>query len=152
MNQLPQGDRDRLNTLVMASREYEAQAEQVQMQLEMINQTITATRITEETVKNLENLQDGQEILLPLGNLAFIKAKVMDSSNVLINIGASVVLEKSLEKAGAFLTEQLENLNNIQNQLSQGLQQIIQRIQEIRAEVEKLAQKMQSQPRAPVGG
>ncbi|HUY00790.1 MAG TPA: prefoldin subunit alpha [Candidatus Deferrimicrobium sp.] len=152
MNQLPQGDRERLNTLVMASREYEAQAEQVQMQLEMINQTISVTRVTEETVKNLEHLQDGQEILLPLGNLAFIKAKVMDSSNVLINIGASVVLEKSLEKAGVFLAEQLENLNNIQTQLSQGLQQLIQKIQEIRAEVERLAQQMQSQSRAPVGG
>ena len=146
MNQISAADRDRLNNLIAASKEYEAQLEQTQMQLEFLNQLLTTTRLTEDTIKHLENLQDGQEILLPLGNLAFIKAKVMDSSNVLVNVGASVVLKKPIEKALEVFEARLENLNKSQIQIQQIMQQLIQKIQQIRAEVEQIAQKFQSQP------
>jgi prefoldin alpha subunit len=145
MNQLPQSDRERLNILIQASREYEAQAQQIQMQMDILNQTIAATQITGETIESLKEMQEGQEILLPLGNLAFIKAKLMDSSKVMVNVGASVVVEKEIDAAKERLDQRLEDLSKSQMQLRQGLQQIMQRIEQIRNEVERLAQKMQQQ-------
>ena len=152
MNQMPQSDRERLNLLISASREYEAQAEQVQMQIDILNQTIAATRITGDTIEALKDLQDGQEILLPLGNLAFIKAKLMDSSNVIVNVGASVNIEKPIDKAKEVLDERLEELNKTQMQLRQGLQQLVQQLQQIRSEVEKLAARMQQGQQPPAVG
>lgn len=150
MNQMPAATRERLTQLVAASREYEAQAEQVQMQIDLLNQTIAATRIAGETVEHLKNLQNGDEILLPLGDLAFIKAKVMDSSNVIVNIGASVTVEKPIEQAKEIFDQRVEDLTKAQMQLRQGLQQIIQKLQQLRNEIEKLATQMQqgSQPSA----
>ncbi|NVM31766.1 MAG: prefoldin subunit alpha [Candidatus Helarchaeota archaeon] len=147
---MPAATRERLTQLVAASREYEAQAEQVQMQIDLLNQTIAATRIAGETVEHLKNLQNGDEILLPLGDLAFIKAKVMDSSNVIVNIGASVTVEKPIEQAKEIFDQRVEDLTKAQMQLRQGLQQIIQKLQQLRNEIEKLATQMQqgSQPSA----
>lgn len=153
MNQMPQATRERLTQLVTASREYEAQAEQVQMQIDLLNQTIAATRIAGETVEHLKNLQDGDEILLPLGNLAFIKEKVMDNSNVIVNVGASINVEKPIDQAKEIFDQRIEELGKAQMQLRQGLQQIIQKLQQLRNEIEKLAAQMQQgSPPPAVGG
>ncbi|MHA1130033.1 MAG: prefoldin subunit alpha [Candidatus Helarchaeota archaeon] len=145
MSQLRQSDRERLNLLYQASKEYEAQAQQIQMQIDILNQTIAAAQITGDTIENLKNMQDGQEILLPLGNLAFIKAKLMDSSNVLVNVGASVVVTKTIDAAKKQIDGQAENLSKTQVQLQQALQQVMQRINQIRGEMENLAMKIQQQ-------
>ena len=152
MSNLPQSDRERINMLVAASREYEAQAEQLQYQIELLNQSIAATQITGETIESLKNLQDGQEILLPLGNLAFIKAKLTDSSKVLVNVGASVVLEKEIDTAKDQIDQRIESLTKSQMQLRQGLQQIIQKLQQLRTEIEKTAMRMQQQQQQPALG
>ena len=150
MNQ-PQSDRDRLNYLVTISRQYEAQVEQVQVQLGLLDQSIRTTQITLETIENFKNLQDGQEILLPLGNQVFIKAKLADSSKVLLNIGAAVVLEKSVDKAVESLNQRVEELSKQQTQLKQGLQQMVQQMEQLRTEIENLVRKMQ-QPQQPMMG
>ena len=152
MSNLPQSDRERINMLVAASREYEAQAEQLQYQIELLNQSIAATQITGETIESLKNLQDGQEILLPLGNLAFVKAKLTDSSKVLVNVGASVVLEKEIDAAKDQIDQRIESLTKSQMQLRQGLQQIIQKLQQLRTEIEKTAMRMQQQQQQPTMG
>ncbi|NVM54222.1 MAG: prefoldin subunit alpha [Candidatus Helarchaeota archaeon] len=152
MNQMPQSARDRINLLISASKEYEAQAEQIQMQLELIGQSMAATRITGETIEQLKDLQDGQEILLPLGNLAFIKAKIMDSSNVIVNVGASINIEKPNDKAKEDIDKRLEELTKSQMQLRQALQQIIQKVQQIRNEIEKVATAMQQGQQPPAVG
>ncbi|MHA1263989.1 MAG: prefoldin subunit alpha [Candidatus Helarchaeota archaeon] len=154
MSQMSRSPRDRLNLLVAASREYEAQANQVQLQIDMLNQTIAATRIAEETIEALENMQAGQEILLPLGNLAYIRAKIMDTTNVILNVGASIHLDKTIAEAKTSLEKRLENLSKTQVQLRQGLQQIVQQMEQIRNEIERLAMQIQQGQQQPpmVGG
>ncbi len=154
MNQMPQSPRERLNILIQASREYEAQANQVQMQIDLLNQTILATRIAGETIEGLGKMQQGQEILLPLGNLAFIKTKVTDTSKVILNVGAGVNVEKSIAGAKESIDKRIEDLSKSQMQLRQGLQQLMQQMERIRAEVERLAAQMQRGQQQPsmVGG
>jgi prefoldin alpha subunit len=145
-------DQQQINRLIGASKKLETQAEQIQMQLEFIGQTIATLQITEETVENLDKLQDGQEFLLPLGNFAYLKAKIMDTSNVLVNVGASLVLEKTIVKAKEDFEQQLEDLNKIQIQLRQAMQQVMQQMQEVRSEIERLAAKFQEgAPQSPMG-
>ncbi len=152
MNALPADDQQQINRLIAASKEFESQAEQIQMQLEFINQTIATLQVTEETVENLDKLQDGQDFLLPLGNFAFLKAKIVDTSKVLVNVGANLVLEKTIAKAKEDFEQRLEDLNKIQIQLRQAMQQVMQQMQKIRAEIERLAARYQEgAPQSPVG-
>ncbi|MDD1777900.1 MAG: prefoldin subunit alpha [Candidatus Helarchaeota archaeon] len=152
MNNFPAEDQQQINRLIGASKKLETQAEQIQMQLEFIGQTIATLQITEETIENLDKLQDGQDFLLPLGNFAYLKAKIVDTSKVLVNVGASLVLEKTIAKAKEDFEQQLEDLNKIQIQLRQAMQQVMQQMQEIRSEIERLAAKFQEgAPQSPVG-
>jgi prefoldin alpha subunit len=149
---VPADDQQQINRLIAASKEFESQAEQIQMQLEFINQTIATLQVTEETVENLDKLQDGQDFLLPLGNFAFLKAKIVDTSKVLVNVGANLVLEKTIAKAKEDFEQRLEDLNKIQIQLRQAMQQVMQQMQKIRAEIERLAARYQEgAPQSPVG-
>ena len=152
MSSSPTDDQQRLNRLVATSKEYEAQADQLQMQLEMINQMIMQLQITEETIGNLDKLQEGQEFLLPLGSFAFIKAKIMDTSNVIVNIGASIALEKTVAKAKEDFDQRLEEYNKAQMQLRQMMQQVMQQIQTIRNEIESIAARYQQGPAQPTFG
>ena len=148
----PADDQQQINRLIAASKEFESQAEQIQMQLEFINQTIATLQVTEETVENLDKLEDGQDFLLPLGNFAFLKAKIVDTSKVLVNVGANIVLEKTIAKAKEDFEQRLEDLNKIQIQLRQAMQQVMQQMQKIRAEIERLAARFQEgAPQSPVG-
>lgn len=152
MSSFPSEDQQRLNRLVATSKEYEAQADQLQMQLEMINQMIAQLQITAETVENLDKLEEGQEFLLPLGNFAFIKAKIMDTSNVIVNIGASIALEKTIAKAKEDFDQRLEEFNKAQMQLRQMMQQVMQQIQNIRNEIESIAARYQEGASQPALG
>lgn len=146
---MPQSPRERLNILVAASREYESQANQVQYQISLLNQTIAATRIAGETIEGLGQMQQGQEILLPLNNLAYIKAKVTDTSKVILNVGAGVNVEKSIEAAKENLDKQVEDLSKSQMQLRQALQQLMQQMERIRNEIERIATQMQQGQQQP---
>jgi len=152
VSSFPSEDQQRLNRLVATSKEYEAQADQLQLQLEMINQMIAQLQITEETIENLDKLQENQEFLLPLGNFAFIKAKIMDTSNVIVNVGASVAIEKTIAKAKEDFDQRLEEYNKAQMQLRQMMQQVMQKIQNIRNEIESIAAKYQEGATQPTIG
>ena len=83
-----------------------------QGQLEIINASLGNILHTKTTVENLkEGVKDGDEILVPIGGLASIKASIKEPEKILLSVTQDVVIERDLNGSIEFLDKLIEQHN-----------------------------------------
>ena len=83
-----------------------------QGQLEYVNAILVNTMNTKATLENLkEDVDVGDEILVPIGGIANIKATIKDTEKVLVAVTQDVIIEKDLSGAIEFLEKRIEQHN-----------------------------------------
>lgn len=93
------------------------QFQQLQQQIEKVNEHVQhlnsqLSEIDNSTaiLKSLEETKTQSEILAPIANGIFIKAKLEDNQNLLVNVGADTVVQKSTTQVITLLDEQKDNI------------------------------------------
>ncbi len=80
-----------------------------QGQLEYVNAILANYLNTKATLENLkEGVDVGDEILVPIGGIANIKATIKDTEKVLVAVTQDVIIEKDLDGAIEFLEKRIE--------------------------------------------
>ncbi len=112
------------------------QRDALSQNLGLINGSLQNYMTTKATVENLKNINDEEEILLPIGGSIILNATIKDASKILTYICQDVVIEKNLEETIEFLNkiieqhqEQIKFLSNELARLDmtlQGMSQLIQ--------------------------
>ena len=88
------------------------QRDMYQGQLEIINASLGNILNTKTTVENLkEGVKDGDEILIPIGGLASIKASIKEPEKILLSVTQDVVIERDLNGSIEFLDKLIEQHN-----------------------------------------
>ena len=88
------------------------QREVYQGQLEYVNAILSNYLNTKATLENLkEGVNEGDEILLPIGGIANIKATIKDTKKVLMAVTQDVIIEQDLDVAIEFLDKRIEQNN-----------------------------------------
>ena len=88
------------------------QRDMYQGQLEIINASLGNILNTKTTVENLkEDVKDGDEILVPIGGLASIRASIKDPEKILLSVTQDVIIEKDLNGTIEFLDKLIEQHN-----------------------------------------
>ena len=83
-----------------------------QGQLEYVNAILANYLNTKVTLENLkEGVNVGDEILIPIGGIANIKATIKDTEKVLVAVTQDVIIEKDLDGAIEFLEKRIEQHN-----------------------------------------
>jgi len=84
-----------------------------QGQFEMINASLGNLFTTKRTLDSLlEGVNENDEILIPIGGLASIRATIKDTKKVLVAVNQDTVIEKTVEEAIEFLNKLIEQHNN----------------------------------------
>ncbi|MFX1375539.1 MAG: prefoldin subunit alpha [Promethearchaeota archaeon] len=85
------------------------QRDMYQGQLEFLNVSRASIVNTKMTIENLkEGVEIDDEILVPIGGMANIKASIKDNEKVLLAISQDVIIEKDLDEAIEFLDKRIE--------------------------------------------
>lgn len=122
-----------LQEKVMAYRMLEARLEALLKQRDTI-----VSRIMElqSTVASIDEIEKSKDVLFPVGLDAYTLGKIVDKKNILISIGAGIVLEKNIPEAKETLSKRkqemeqaLNELQNSINSISAGLEQLGPEIQ-----------------------
>ena len=101
-------------------------------QLELINASLGNVLNTKNTVENLkEGVNEGDEILVPIGGLVHIKADIKETKKVLLAVTQDVVIEKDLDSTIEFLENLIEQHNKQIQFLRQQLQALEGNLQEV---------------------
>lgn len=127
---------------------YRKQAESMLQELTLLSQTAESLKVTQNTLDNIKKLNNDSEILVPLGGNSFAKAKLSNPKNVLIGVGADVVMEKSIADANAILGNQSTEVEKAKAKMESQLKELDKHMTELEPEIEMLAGKMKKAEKA----
>ena len=113
------------------------QIEQVSQQLELVTQRLADLEVSQDAVRQLEGLDDGREMIANLAPGIFMKASVRKDGHLLVNVGADVVVEKSLSEVADMLDEQKKEMEKAAVNFDAFLQEMTQEALQIYKQLEK---------------
>jgi prefoldin alpha subunit len=106
------------------------------MQLQYLQSTLADYQRTKITVEQLNVVDENSEILIPVGAGTFVNGSLKNTSNVLIGVGAGIVIEKTVDEAVIKLEERIKRIQeNLEKMVSLG--------QKIQSDAEELSHKTQ---------
>lgn len=129
---------EELRRLSMEMRYLEQTADALQQRISMVNAALTDINYANMTLDGIEKEKESSEMLVPIGGSSYIKVKLADTNKVIIGLGSSVSVEKTLPEAKATLKERLDELEKTMNSAQQQLSQVAERINSGRSRLESL--------------
>ncbi len=101
---------------------YEQEIQQINQQLQAIEQAIQDMKSIDQGLEEIKG-SEGKEILAPVGRGIFVKAKVL-SEDLTVDVGNKTFVKKNVEDTKNIITDQIERLEEIQEQLHSRLEEI----------------------------
>lgn len=115
---------------------YKQQLESVDMQLQYLQSTLADYQRAKITVEQLVTADENSEILIPIGGGTFVNGSLKNTSNVLIGVGAGIVIEKPVDETLIKLEERIKRIQ-------ENLEKIASLGQKIQSDAEELSHKTQ---------
>lgn len=122
--------------------EYGQQAEILSRQLEMMNRQRLESLAAIDALKALME-QQGSVVLVPIGGGTTVRAQIVDPDNVLVNVGADVVIRRNNQDAIGFLEDRIRELEALEKKISESLEQVRGQINEIARRIDQAYRKAQ---------
>jgi prefoldin alpha subunit len=119
-------------------RYLEQTAEALQQRISMVNAAIADLTYANMTLDGVEKEKENAELLVPIGGNSYVKAKLADTSTVIVGMGAGVSVEKPLAEARVTLKERLDELEKTLNAAQQQFTQVAERLNSSRGRLETL--------------
>ncbi len=111
--------------------------EKVQQKMEQLDVQLNQVQETVQSLNDLDTLDVGSEMLVPIGNGIFIKGALKKTDELLVNVGAGTVVPKSVDDAKKLIGKQLKSIEEYRGQLMMQMQLMQQEAQMIEQEVMK---------------
>ena len=87
------------------------QVENLTQHLQMLSQQGEELTISVNAVKELANINVGNEVLAPIANGIFLKAELKDNQKVIVNVGSGTTVEKSVPEAVLLLEQEQRKMS-----------------------------------------
>ena len=98
-------------------RELDAELKQMNGHLENIDEQLAEITANKNIVEKFKELKKGDELRVPIVSGVYIKAKLEDTKNLMINVGTGVTVEKSPEKVQEIFSNQLKEMTEYRETL-----------------------------------
>jgi prefoldin alpha subunit len=131
-------EEEELRRLSIEMRYLEQTAETLQQRISMMNAAMTDLTYANMTLDALEKEKENAELLVPIGSSSYIKVKLASTDKVIVGVGASVSIEKTLPEAKEIVKERLSELEKTMGSAQQQFAQVAQRINVGRNRLESL--------------
>lgn len=134
---------EQLRRIVVEMRMMEGSVNTLQQRLELLTSAIGELRLAQNSLKDLQDIDKGNPMLVPIGGGAFVNAELGDLSNVIVGIGADVSVEMKYENAVEDITERLEEMEKAHTAVQQQLGQILAQLESHQQVAERLSAEIQ---------
>ena len=117
---------------------YKEQLASIDMQIQYLQAAVADYHKAKITVEQLDKTKGVDDILVPVGLGVFINASTKDTSKVLVDIGAGIVAEKTVDDAIKKIDGRIEALQENQKKLLSMAQQLQTEAVELSNKTQKL--------------
>ncbi len=141
-----------LSELYMQIKEYEEQIRTLSSNLQLLQLQHEEIQKTLATVKELGEAEPGHDVLIPLGAGVYSSFKTSENSKLTVNVGSRVYMEKMPEVTLEVLEGRLKNSEGIISKVQEQLNQMAQRHQNLSQQFQLVAQRVQESQGQVSGG
>lgn len=115
----------------------------LQQRIEIIQVYITNYRSGLLVLEEIENKNDGEEMLMNVGGSIFVQAKIVNPDKVTRGLGSGIRIEQTVTDAKAAVTEAVTSLEQQYDTLTQEYQKLIARASVLNSQFQQLAAQIQ---------
>ena len=141
MEKLSKEEQQKLQQIFNELQNYEAVADLLKQQMNMLANSLTELSMTVETIKTIKGLKSDTEILVPIGSDSFVTAKLAATDKVITGLGADVSAEQNVDGAKLMLETRIAELGRVLEQARQELEKISKQMEELRPEADRILTK-----------
>ncbi len=121
-------------------RSYITQIETLRVNISNIDALISEYRATITTLQSLKDLGKGKEVLLPVGRIAQVNAKLEDVTKVIVNIGSSISVELDFDEAVKQIEKEIAALLLMRQALEKAMIDLYGKVEEITQKIREHGQ------------
>lgn len=114
------------------------QLNNVDKRLEEVGNKLDDFNRIKRSLEGIKNSEEGDELLIPLGEGLFIKANVGELDEVLLGVGGSVLVGKSLSEAVNYVDDKIDQADEMVNRLNKNAQEFVNRLRDLEPELLEL--------------
>jgi prefoldin alpha subunit len=139
-------EKKELQEKILTYRILEARLDGLLKQRDMVVSKLIEIQTTLASIDEIEKSKE--EILFPIGSEAYTFGKVIDKKKMIVEIGANVALEKTVEEGRQTLNKRKEEMENALNALQKDIAQISAGLEQLGPEIEEMAKAMEKETKA----
>ncbi len=124
------GEQD-IKNLAIQHRELSQRAEAMQQQLNMVHMSLDDCMRAISTLGELGSLDGEKSTMIPIGSGSFVHADLKKLDQIVVNVGAGISVEKSIDDATQILNTRKDELSKVIEGLNDSLMKVRQHIQSI---------------------
>jgi len=113
------------------------QMQQVQQQLQTVEQQSMEVEFVIDALENLAKVDVGSEVLVPLSSGIFVKAKLQDNKELVVNVGGNTTVTKTILEVQEMLRKQVKELHKVKNDLTGKFTESANKMQKLQMELMK---------------
>jgi len=114
--------------------------EQISQHVELLSQQKMELEISINAVQELGKVPLQQELLAPIANGIFFKARLQDNQDLIVNVGSNVTVEKKVSDVVRLLEQQQQEISGQLQEAEAVLQELSQQALARYKEIEKHGQ------------
>jgi prefoldin alpha subunit len=133
----------RINEMVQQSRVLEAYMNDVMTRQVTVTRLMEEARLASTTIQNFSS-ESEVESLMPIGIGVYVKTNVPPTKKLLVNLGASVVVEKSRNDALNYVEARIKEYEVAARQLEAQRQEMESRMEQMQAQINQMLRAAQA--------
>ena len=110
-------------------------ADELRRRIELLNAALGEMAAAKSALEEVEKLEKGEEILVPLGSGVYLKAMVADKQSALLALGADVVVERSFSEIKEYLDRREQQIREALQKSVNDYQVVVSRLRELEREL-----------------
>jgi prefoldin alpha subunit len=123
----------------------EGTAQTLQSRLQVLSQAQAELNVAKQSLETIEEAKEGSDILVPTGSGTFVHAKLGNPEKLIVNIGAEVLVDMTVDDAKENVQGRLEEVEKAITSVSQQLEQILAQMKVHQDGINRLSAQMRGE-------
>lgn len=131
-------ERKELQEKILTYRIFESRLDALLKQREMMASKTIEIQNTLSSMDEIEKCKE--EVIFPIGAEAYVFGKVADKKKLMVDIGADIILEKTVEEAKEILNKRKNDIENALNSMQKDIGEMSAALDQLGPELQSMSE------------